>query len=185
LTVIPARTADPALPGLLAALAAGQQAALRGVYDRQATRLYGVANAILRDREAAADALHDAFLRIATRAGQFDPARGEAEAWLAGIVRYAALDLARRRGREIPTDDPRLGDTPVEPEALAQVLTGEDHRRLHGCLQTLEARNREGIVLAFVHGLSHSQIAARLEMPLGTVKAWIRRGLAQLRGCLA
>ncbi|MGG5891220.1 sigma factor, partial [Falsiroseomonas sp. HC035] len=60
------------------------------MYERQSVRLFGVANAILRDREAAADALHDAFLRIANRAGQFDPARGTAEAWLGGIVRHAA-----------------------------------------------------------------------------------------------
>ena len=179
-----AQPADPALPGLLLALAGGQRAALRSLYDRQSTRLFGIANAVLRDRDAAADALHDAFLRIATRAGQFDPARGAAEAWLAAIVRHAALDLARKRGRELPSDDPALGDTPVAPEALDRVLADDDSRRLKDCLSTLEANRREGIVLAFVHGLSHAQIAARLALPLGTVKAWIRRGLLQLRGCL-
>jgi RNA polymerase sigma-70 factor, ECF subfamily len=184
MTAHPATMADPALPSLLAAVAAGQRAALRGVYERQSTRLFGIANAILRDREAAADALHDVFLRVATRAGQFDAARGDAEAWLGAIARHAALDLARRRGREQPTDDPALGDLPVEAEALAQVLAGDDRRRLQDCLHQLEERNRRGILLAFVHGLSHSQIAARLDLPLGTVKAWIRRGLLQLRGCL-
>jgi RNA polymerase sigma-70 factor (ECF subfamily) len=108
-----------------------------------------------------------------------------AEAWLGTIVRHTALDLARKRGRELPSDDPALGDTPVEPEALDRVLAGDDIRRLKDCLSTLEASRREGIVLAFVHGLSHAQIAARLELPLGTIKAWIRRGLLQLRGCLA
>jgi RNA polymerase sigma-70 factor (ECF subfamily) len=185
MSALPAQPADPALPGLLQALAAGQRAALRGIYDRQSTRLFGIANAVLRDRDAAADALHDAFLRIATRAGQFDPSRGVAEAWLSTIVRNAALDLARRRGRELPSDDPALGDTPVAPEALDRVLAGDDSRRLRECLSTLEEHRRRGIVLAFVHGLSHAQIAARLELPLGTVKAWIRRGLVQLRGCLA
>jgi RNA polymerase sigma-70 factor (ECF subfamily) len=184
-SAFPAPPADPVLPRLLQALAAGEQAALRGIYDRQATRLFGIANAVLRDRDSAADALHDAFLRIATRAGQFDPARGVAEAWLGTIVRHTALDLARKRGRELPSDDPALGDTPVEPEALDRVLAGDDSRRLKDCLSTLEASRREGIVLAFVHGLSHAQIAARLTLPLGTVKAWIRRGLLQLRGCLA
>jgi RNA polymerase sigma-70 factor (ECF subfamily) len=182
--VVSTRPADTSLPQLLSSLAAGQPAALRDVYEGQAGRLYGIANAILRDREAAADALHDAFLRIATRAGQFDPARGNAEAWLGGIVRHAALDLARLRGREQATDDPGLGDVPVDAEALEAVLTRDDERRLHNCLEALEERNRRGIVLAFVHGLSHSQIAARLDLPLGTVKAWIRRGLLQLRGCL-
>ncbi|MFC7610389.1 sigma-70 family RNA polymerase sigma factor [Teichococcus aestuarii] len=176
---------EATLPALIAAVARGEQAALRGVYDRQAARLFGVANAILRDREMAADALHDAFLKLAARAAQFDPARGAAEAWLAGIVRHAALDLARRRGREMPTDDPGLGDTPVPPAALEQVAASEEGRRLRECLLALEESRRHGIVLAFVHGLSHAQIAARLELPLGTVKGWIRRGLLQLRGCTA
>ncbi|MDP3416411.1 sigma-70 family RNA polymerase sigma factor [Falsiroseomonas sp.] len=173
------------LTPLLSAVANGDRQALRAVYERQSVRLFGVANAILRDRDSAADALQDAFLRIAQRAHQFDPDRGTAEAWLAAIVRYAALDMARARGREIPTDDPALGDQPVEAEALERVSASAEGRRLHQCLATLEERNRRGIVLAFVHGLSHAQISARLELPLGTVKAWIRRGLLRLRECLA
>jgi RNA polymerase sigma-70 factor (ECF subfamily) len=173
------------LAPLLAAVAQGDRAALKSVYERQSVRLFGVANAILRDRDAAADALQEAFLRVARRAGQFDPARGSAEAWLGAIVRYAALDIARARGREIPTDDPALGDQPVEADALDRVAANAEGRRLRDCLAALEAKNREGILLAFVHGLSHAQIAARLELPLGTVKAWIRRGLLRLRECLA
>jgi RNA polymerase sigma-70 factor (ECF subfamily) len=173
------------LAPLLSAVAGGDRAALRAIYERQSGRLFGVANAILRDRDAAADALQDAFLRIAQRAHQFDPLRGAATAWLAAIVRYAALDLARARGREIPTDDPALGDRPVEADALDRVAADAEGRRLRACLETLEERNRRGIVLAFVHGLSHAQIAEKLELPLGTVKAWIRRGLLRLRECLA
>jgi RNA polymerase sigma-70 factor (ECF subfamily) len=173
------------LSPLLASVAGGDRMALRAVYERQSVRLFGVANAILRDRDAAADALQDAFLRIARNAGQYDPTRGTAEAWLGAIVRYAALDMARARGREIPTDDPTLGDQPVEADALDRVAADAEGRRLRQCLATLEERNRRGIVLAFVHGLSHAQIAAQLELPLGTVKAWIRRGLLRLRECLA
>lgn len=177
--------ADVSPARLLAAVARGDRAALRQLYDHQSVRLFGIANAILRDRDAAADALQDAFLRISQRAGQFDAKRGEAGAWLGGIVRHAALDLARKRGREIPSDDPTLGEDAVAPEALDRVLAGEDAKRLHWCLATLEEKNRKGIVLAFVHGLSHAQVAARLDVPLGTVKAWIRRGLLSLRECMA
>jgi RNA polymerase sigma-70 factor (ECF subfamily) len=173
------------LAPLLAAVARGDRAALRAIYERQATRLFGVANAILRDRDAAADALQDAFLRVARRAGQFDPARGAATVWLAAIVRHAALDLVRARGREIPTDDPALGDQPVEADAFDRVAASAEARRLQDCLAALEAKNRQGILLAFVHGLSHAQVAAKLDLPLGTVKAWIRRGLLRLRECLA
>jgi RNA polymerase sigma-70 factor (ECF subfamily) len=178
-------TAEASLAELLAAIAGGDRGALRMVYERQSVRLFGVANAILRDRDAAADALQDAFVKLSQRAGQFDAERGEATAWLAGIVRHAALDLARKRGRELPTDDPALGDTPVEPEALERVAASAEGRRLRACLEALEEKNRRGIILAFVHGLSHAQVAAKLDQPLGTVKAWIRRGLLQLRECLA
>ncbi len=177
--------AEASLADLLAAVADGDRPALRTLYQQQATRLFGVANAILRDREAAADAMQDAFLRISQRASQFDAQRGEAAAWLGGIVRHAALDLARKRGREMPTDDPTLGDTAVAPEALDQIAADAEGRRLRDCLGTLDEKNRKGILLAFVHGLSHAQVAAKLELPLGTVKAWIRRGLLQLRECLA
>lgn len=177
--------AEPDLASLLGAVAAGDRRALRRIYEAQATRLFGLANAILRDREAAADAMQDAFLRVSQRAAQFDPARGAATAWLAGVVRHAALDQARLRGREMASDDPTLGDTAVAPEALERVAASSDGQRLRECLRELEEKNRSGILLAFVHGLSHSQVAARLDIPLGTVKAWIRRGLLQLRDCMS
>lgn len=169
----------------IAAVGGGDRAALRAVYERQSVRLFGVANAILRDRDTAADALQDAFLKVARRAAQFDPMRGTPEAWLAGIVRHAALDILRARGREMPTDDPTLGDEAVAPEAEDRLAASAEGRRLRDCLDGLEPKNRQGIVLAFVHGLSHPQIAARLGTPIGTVKSWIRRGLAALRECLA
>jgi RNA polymerase sigma-70 factor, ECF subfamily len=175
---------QPELGPLLAAVARGDRVALRTLYERQSVRLFGIAVAILRDRDTAADALQDAFLHIARRAGQYDPGRGAAEHWLSAIVRHAALDIARRRGREMPTDDPTLGDEAIAPEALDKLASGEEARRLRTCLDALEAKNRDGILLAFVHGLSHVQIAARLDQPLGTVKAWIRRGLSRLRECL-
>ena len=170
---------------LLARIAGGERAALQALYQAQSVRLFGVAMAILRDRDAAADALHDGFVKIARNAAQFDPARGVAEAWLGAVIRHAALDIARRRGREIPTDDATLGDTPVEAAQLDMLATGEQETRLRDCLAQLPEKNRQGIVLAFVHGLSHPQVAAKLDLPLGTVKAWIRRGLLALRECLA
>lgn len=174
-----------ALDALLAGVAAGDRAALRSVYVRQSTRLFGIAMAILRDRTAAADVMQDAFLRVWQRAGQFDATRGDASVWLSSIVRYAALDVARRRGREVLSDDPDLGDSAVAADALDMLSASEDGDRLRACLGRLEPKNREGIVLAFVHGLSHPEIAARLALPLGTVKSWIRRGLMNLRECMS
>ncbi len=176
---------EPALSELILLVAGGDRRALRTIYQRESTRLFGIANAVLRDRDAAADAVHDAFVKIAARAGQYDATRGVASAWLGAIVRYAALDIARARGREIPTDDPALGDTAIAPEAIELLDAKAEGARLRACLLTLEERIRQGIILAFVHGLSHAQVAAKLDEPLGTVKSWIRRGLLRLRDCLA
>lgn len=173
------------LAALLAQVASGDRAALRGIYVRHSTRLFGIAMAILRDRTAAADALQDAFLKLWQRAGQFDASRGPAGAWIGAIVRHAALDAARARGREIPTDDPTLGDEAIHPDILDRLDADTQSARLRACLERLEPKNREGIVLAFVHGLSHPEIAEKLVLPLGTVKSWIRRGLLSLRECLS
>lgn len=171
------------MSGLIGRIARGDRAALRELYEAEAPRLFGIALAILRDRAAAEDALHDAFVKVARRAHQFDPARGEAGAWLASIARHAALDLARARGREAPAEDlPEPAEDPAQLDALA---AAEDGARLRDCLAALEEKNRAGILLAFVNGLSHPQVAARLDVPLGTAKAWIRRGLLALRECLA
>lgn len=178
-------TDDAELAGLLAAVATGDRAALKAVYARQSTRLFGIAMAILRDRAAAADAMQDAFLKIWQRAGQFDPARGAPAAWLGQIVRNAALDAARARGREVLTDDPALGDGSVDATALDDLESAQDGARLRECLALLDAQPRQGILLAFVHGLSHPEVAERLGSPLGTVKSWIRRGLLTLRECLS
>ena len=175
---------DPDLAALLTRVSKGDRDALRAIYLAQSTRLFGVAMIILRDRPAAADAMQDSFVKIWQRAAQFDPGRGEATAWLAAIVRHAALDAVRRRGREIPSDDPNLGDGVVAPDALDRLEGDQDRMRLRVCLERLDVRNREGVMLAFVHGLSHPQIAERLGQPLGTVKSWIRRGLLNLRECL-
>ncbi|MBS7809474.1 sigma-70 family RNA polymerase sigma factor [Roseococcus pinisoli] len=170
---------------LLVRIAGGDRAALHALYKAQSVRLFGIAMAILRDRDQAADALHDGFLNIARRAASFDAAMGAPEAWTGAVIRHAALDIARRRGREMPTDDATLGDRPVEATQLSAIADGEEGARLRSCLEQLPEKNRRGILLAFVDGLSHPQIAARLELPLGTVKAWIRRGLLSLRECLA
>jgi RNA polymerase sigma-70 factor (ECF subfamily) len=165
---------------LLVAIAGGNQDALKSLYGAHSARLFGIAMAILRDRPAASDVLQETFLRVWRQAGLFDPGNGDAEAWLDAIARHAALGIARSRGREAPTDDPGLGDAAIDPEALDALAAG-DAARLRDSLRELEPKQRQGIVLGYVHGMSHPEIAARLNEPLGTVKAWLRSGLAGIR----
>jgi RNA polymerase sigma-70 factor (ECF subfamily) len=171
------------LAGLIRLVAAGHRGAFRRIYDLQAPKLHAVAMRITRQGPLAADAVHDGFLQLWRNANRFDAARGNPEAWLVSLVRYRALDIARRRGREVPDDDvPEPMDD--SPDALAQLASSQDAAALHACLGQLEADRRRLLVLAFVEGLSHTEVAERLKLPLGTVKSWIRRSLQSLRLCL-
>lgn len=169
---------------LIEAVGRGSEAALKRLYELESRRLYGVALRILRQPEAAADAVQDAFIQIWNNAGSYSIDRGEPRAWLSGIVRYRALDAARKTRREILSDDPALGDRAEEPDIVGEI----DHKMAVGalrrCLGLLEPSQQRCVALAFVEGLSHSEIATRLAAPIGTVKSWVRRGLLSLRSCL-
>lgn len=179
-----AQTADE-LTELLRRIAAGDRAAFRRLYDQQAPRLYAVALRVTRQAPLASDAVHDAFLQVWRNAGRFEPARGAAEAWLLSLVRYRALDIVRKRGREVSADGLDLPEPADDgPDPLQRLATSRDAAALHGCLLQLEADRRRLVVLAFVDGLSYSEVAARVGLPLGTVKSWIRRSLQSLRLCL-
>lgn len=168
---------------LLLNCAAGDRDAFRRLYDGWNSRLYGIALRITRDRALAADALQDAFVQVWQRAGRFDPARGSGEAWLIALLRYRALDLVRRQSRETPDDD--LPEPPDEsPSALARLVSSSEGAALQRCLEDVPADRRRLITLAFVDGLSHSALSQQLDMPLGTVKSWIRRTLVSLKECL-
>ena len=170
-------------PQLLRACAAGDRMAFKRLYDLWGPRLHGVALRITRQSSLAADATHDAFVQIWQQAGRFDPMRGAAEAWLTSIVRYRALDIVRRRGRETfgYEVDERQDDG---PDPLASLIATAEGTAMRRCLEQLDEDRRRIVLLAFVDGLSHGELAAKLAVPLGTVKSWIRRSLISLRRCL-
>jgi len=170
----------------LAACARGDHGALRRIYDQDSRRLLGVALRIVRQRQAAEDVLHDAFLNIWTRAHSFDPARGAGRGWIYSIVRNGALSLARSREREVLVADEALDSLAFDPAPGPEeaFVLRDDLGRLRDCLMGLDAPKRTSILYAYVDGCSHSEIAERLRSPLGTIKAWIRRGLTTLRECM-
>lgn len=171
------------LDGLLLRCGGGDRAAFRRLYDLQSARLYGQALRLTRQPQLAADAVHDAFLQIWQRSSRFDPERGRAGVWLSSLLRYRAIDILRKRSRENyglePADEP---DT--SPDPLHQLVSSAEGGALRRCLDELEEGQRRVVLLAFVDGLSHSELAARLKAPLGTVKSWVRRSLLSLRRCL-
>lgn len=170
---------------------ARREEAFRELYDQTSARLYGVALRILGNREWAEDVLQDAYLNVWRVAGTYRASLAPPLAWMTVVVRSRALDFLRRRQAE------RLGAAQRSEEALDETLpdegaspldtaqASEQAWALHECLRKLEARQREVVSLAYLRDLSHGELAAQLKLPLGTVKTWIRRGIEQLRGCMA
>jgi len=170
----------------LRACAAGERDALRSIYERDAGWLIAIAYRIVRQRALANDAVHDAFLQIWRKASTFDPARGSARGWIYSVVRNRARSMIRDHRREEPVDDSYLDALPGrELDPLEALTAASEASELARCLGQLDERQRRCIMLAYLDGYSHQQLALRLETPLGTVKSWIRRGLAALRKCLS
>lgn len=170
---------------LLRACAGGDHAALHSLYTGTAPQLFGLALRILRNRELAEEILQDCFILVWRNAHTFDPGRGNAMAWLARIVRNRCIDAIRRRGRETPLSDASIEDweDPTPHPADRAVLSG-DARRLQDCLDKLEEGPRKALTLIYYQGMTYQEVAAHVNVPLGTVKSWVRRSLVRLKGCL-
>lgn len=174
-----------------AARHADSESALRELYDLTSGKLYGVALRVVGNREWAEDVLQEAYLNIWRIAGDYRAVLSPPMAWMGVIVRSRALDFLRRRTSERADAGLELDDAINEtvagdsPNPMDTTQASEQAWALHECLRKLEARQREVVSLAYLRDLSHSELAEQLKLPLGTVKTWIRRGLEQLRGCMA
>lgn len=166
-------------------VARGDRTALRSVYDATSAKLFGICLRISRDRELAEDVLQDVYVKVWRRAGRFDPAKASPITWLAAIARNTAIDAIRKRGRRDEVSDDVLADfEDSAPRADALVEQGQDSARVVDCLDTLEGEQKRSIREAFFGGFTYSELADRRGVPLGTMKSWIRRGLARMKECL-
>jgi RNA polymerase sigma-70 factor (ECF subfamily) len=169
--------------------------AARGGRPRPSRALYKACAPLLSASRSAScagavaeEVLHDGFSRIWAAAGRFDPLAEQPVAWMAAIVRNRALDLMAShdvsRVDSYPEEDEldRLFDW--SPAAEDSVDAGRASRWLRDCLGELRPQERQALVLAYDRGMSHRDLAAHLAQPLGTVKTWVRRGLANLRACV-
>jgi RNA polymerase sigma-70 factor (ECF subfamily) len=166
----------------LIACAAGNRDPLADIYLSEGHRLRAVARRIVQSYDGAEDVLHDAFAQILRDAGNFDPAIGSARAWIYTIVRNTAVKSRQKAAREIVTEDEALNSL-RDHEASLAAPAGRlaEATALRRCLEELDPRRRTSLILAFVDGRTHTEVADYLGVPVGTVKAWIRRELIALR----
>lgn len=156
------------------------------LYQATSGKLFGIALRILKRRDMAEEILQEAFVAIWNHAAGYAADKSGPMTWMTTIVRNRCLDQVRRPGYgEQELDDSLIDTLEAEGagplEALAQAF---EARRLADCMGRLEASQRQSVTLAFFHGLTHSELAAHLREPLGTVKTRIRRALQSLRNCL-
>jgi RNA polymerase sigma-70 factor (ECF subfamily) len=188
-------SSSPTLQALLADAGRGDHAAFALVYERTHAHLFGVALRILGRPQAAEDVLQDAFVSVWKNASGYRTHIGGQEiqpmTWLIAIVRNKALDALRSRARRNETDFEEDADASESisgqaqaPSALDLFASAAQALRLEGCLGALDGTHRQSLALAYYQGLSHSEVAAQMGAPLGSVKAWIRRGLDKLKDCL-
>lgn len=185
--------ASAQLRELITRSAAGDHAAFAQVYQRTQAHLFGVALRILGREQAAEDVLQEAFVNIWNNASAYRPQVGGQDiqpmTWLIAIVRNKALDALRSRTRRRETEwtdgesDDATGDS--APSAMELFARATDALRIEACMEALDGSHRQSLAMAYYQGLSHSEVAAQMGAPLGSVKAWIRRGLDKLKTCLA
>ncbi len=179
------------LKALLAACARRDRAAFASLYQATSAKLFGVAVRMLRREDWAEEVLQDCYVSIWNNAAGYSATLSAPMTWMTTIVRNRCLDWLRRPRVEIVLhDDEETGEDPLErmasddPGPLDRLAASADARALAECMGRLDARMRQAIALAFYDGLTHTELAAHMRQPLGTVKTWVRRGLERLRGCL-
>jgi RNA polymerase sigma factor (sigma-70 family) len=182
---------DTVMIHLLDRIAQQDAAAFKALYDQCAGKLFGLALRVVGNREWAEDVLQEAFLGIWRGAADYRASLSPPLAWMGLIVRSRGLDFLRRRASQRSHLTQELDETLADTLALDApcpmdtAQASEQAWALHACLGKLENQQREVVSLAYVRDLSHSELATQLKLPLGTVKTWIRRGLDQLRTCMA
>jgi len=167
-------------------IAAGDAAALRALYDRHSALVLAVCLRVLRDRGAAEELLVDIFQELWERSDRYDPKRASPLTYLMTVTRSRAIDRQRARPKLVPAtlDGNDSAIPPAQGSPVGEALLGERRTIVRTALSRLDPSQRQAIECAYYDGLSHSEIAEKLNKPLGTVKTYIRQGLMRLRELL-
>ncbi len=170
---------------LIARTALGERAAFSELYDRTSGKLLGVCLRILRERSAAEDALQDAYVKVWKHADRYQANGLSPMTWLITIARNTAIDRLRKGGGGREADP--LSDTLPAPGATPEdtAIAASEARRIGACMDELPDERREAVRACYLGGLSYADLAARFDVPLNTMRTWLRRSLLALRECMA
>jgi RNA polymerase sigma-70 factor (ECF subfamily) len=171
------------LPELMRRSAAGDKAAFGELYHATSAKLFGVALRICGRREIAEEVLQEAFVAVWGRAKDYDPVRGSVMTWLVTIVRHCAIDQLRHQ-QSRPEGHSAPEELLSSFIATSRSDTGAELRALQRCLDELDPQPRRAVLLAYLYGLTRDEIAAKLKVPVGTVKSSLWRSLERLQRCL-
>jgi len=174
---------------LVSRVARGEKDALEALYAKYATAVYSMAMYMLRQQPLAEEATQDVFLNVWLKASSYRPDRGSPRTWIMGVAHNKVIDVIRARRRVLdatePADEDTLDQLPSSDMAVeTEVERNLDGERVRKALHSLPPEQREAIVLAYFGGLSHSEIAQKLQQPLGTVKTRLRLAMQKLRKAL-
>jgi RNA polymerase sigma-70 factor (ECF subfamily) len=169
---------------LVVRVANGDVRAFEAIYDRYGTQVFGLAMRVTGRTRAAEEATQDAFLILWRTADRYDIDRGTLKTWLLSIVRNQSIDWLRREARhdrELEIDDALVGRLEAAERTEDEVATREESRHTRELLVTLPTEQRQVIELAYFKGLTQTEVAAKIGIPLGTVKGRQRLALTRLR----
>jgi RNA polymerase sigma-70 factor (ECF subfamily) len=162
----------------------GDQKAFAELYRLTSSKVFGVIVRMLHDRSEAEDVLQEVYATAWRRSGSFDPSRGGALTWLMTLGRNRAIDRLRKHREDQLDDEHVVQIMDDEPSPAMMAERSQERRRLESCLEALGPQQHNAVREAFFTGLSYSELAEKLSVPLGTMKSWIRRSLMQLKACL-
>ena len=172
------------LTAFMRRVGARDSAALKAVYERTSAKLYGICLRLLGDEAEAQDVLQEVYVTVWNKATSYDPGRASPITWLATLARNRAIDRLRRPRAAHEGLEGAADVADQRPSSFDVLEQAEDSARLQHCLDELEEKARAAIRDAFFEGASYPELARRRGVPLPTLKSWVRRGLARLRGCL-
>lgn len=161
--------------------------AFRRLYTQTSAKMYAICLRIVKQDQLAEDVLQEAYVKIWHSADQYTRQKGKAVTWMATVVRNKALDKLRSlkirpQETDVSYESEEFASHDLAPDQLAHL--SDDVQQLHQCLQQLKPIQREAILMAYYQGYTHEELSKAMQKPLGTIKAWVRRGLEKLRTCL-